>query len=392
MYDKSDDDNHDGKNNDGNDKKGGHPKQKEDQQPHRGFAFATFSSETHRQQAIDAGTVRGSAKPTSKRRHTLYMQPIVRKEDEETAADGQQQQNICFLWKKYRCPYGDNCKFVHEGDGGCANDTAGEGDGEKKKAVQKCFSFKKRGKCKLGDKCPFSHELVVEKNNNEQEQEHDSKKENEKGTKAKSQKDCINWKNKGKCRKGDKCPFRHDASVREKLLAKKKKNGNNPNNEKGNDDDGDANSEYDENGKKRKRDGKLRQSLSLRVFGLNYTTTETDIRSFFEECGTIVEITFPTFEDSGRSKGYCGVLFASPKAVQKAVEKDGQELHGRWLSIQEGKMYLRKWEEAENERRGDGKKSGGVGDGDGDRDGDKEPLVGEFGQKVKKRKKHGFKE
>jgi RNA recognition motif-containing protein len=86
---------------------------------------------------------------------------------------------------------------------------------------------------------------------------------------------------------------------------------------------------------------------------------------------------FPVFEDSGRSKGYCGVLFTSPKATEKACELDGQELHGRWLSVQPGKMYLKQWAEREKTRLEETQA---------------EPEVGEFGQKVKKRKRHGFKD
>jgi RNA recognition motif-containing protein len=139
---------------------------------------------------------------------------------------------------------------------------------------------------------------------------------------------------------------------------------------------------------KRKRQDKVKQTLSIRVFGLNYSTTEQDVKDFFQHCGKIVEITFPTYVDSGRSKGYCGILFASPKAVQKAVqEMNGTELHGRWLSVQEGKMFLRKWEEGERARKEEGR-GGRV---ENEHEIHKEqPLVGEFGQKVKKRKKHGF--
>jgi RNA recognition motif-containing protein len=115
---------------------------------------------------------------------------------------------------------------------------------------------------------------------------------------------------------------------------------------------------------------------------LNYDTTEDDVRDYFKDCGPIVEITFPTFEDSGRSKGYCGVLFQSPKAVAKAVEKDGMELHERWLSVQAGKMYLRQWEQRDNERAEKSKR-----EKEGD---DNKPSVGEYGQKVKRRKTHGY--
>jgi RNA recognition motif-containing protein len=153
---------------------------------------------------------------------------------------------------------------------------------------------------------------------------------------------------------------------------------------------------------------KVKQSLSIRVFGLNYDTTETDVRGHFADCGRIMEVTFPLWEDSGRSKGYCGVLFTSPKAVMRAIELDGMELHGRWLRVQEGKMYLRKWEEAEknNDKRrrhdddnvgrwggdgGSGKRGGGGAPGENTKKFD-EPLVGEYGQRVKRRKKHGYKE
>lgn len=347
------------------------PKSKDDtQQQHRGFAFVTFSSHATRQQAIDAGTVRGSAKPSSKRRHTLYIQPVVR-EEEGAGDDKDANKNICFLWKNFRCPYGDDCKFAHEGEGGCAANKASDGkDGESKNAVQKCFSFKKKGKCKLGDKCPFSHDVIKKSDDAEKKDATDEKNNNKRDE---AQKDCINWKNKGKCRKGDKCPFRHDELVKQKVLTKKGKNNNVSNNNKQGD--------------------KAKQSLSVRVFGLNYDTTKEDIEIFFKDCGKIMEITFPTFDDSDRSKGYCGVLFTSPKAVAKAVEMNGSELHGRWLSIQEGKMFLRKWEEVENERRGG--KGGGADKRSFGEDGGrekKELMVGEFGQKVKKRKKHGYAE
>ena len=84
---------------------------------------------------------------------------------------------------------------------------------------------------------------------------------------------------------------------------------------------------------------------------MNYETTEHHVRQFLEGCGTIVEIQFPRFQDSGRSKGYCGVLFQSPKAVAKALELDGQELQGRWLRIQAGKMLLDLWENREQQQQ-----------------------------------------
>jgi RNA recognition motif-containing protein len=320
-----------------------------DKPPHRGFAFVTMDTIERAQDAIDQKTLRASVKATSKRKYTLYIRPIVRDEKDSGNDDGNSNTNnssgICFLWSESRCPYGEDCKFSHEGEGGCLEKSS---SGAKK---QKCFAFKKKGKCKAGDACPFSHDLKEE-----------PPKKSAPTTVSKGEKDCINWKNKGKCRKGEKCPFRHDPELQKAVLAKKSKASSESN------DDATA--------------GKTRQPISIRIFGLNYDTTEADIRAYLEHCGPIVEITFPTFDDSGRSKGYCGVFFQSPKAVAKAVELDGQELQGRWLRIQSGKMYLRKWGEQQEQQQGRDKRQ--------HTENDDPPRVGEFGQKVKKRKTHGY--
>ena len=314
-----------------------------DEKTHRGFAFVVMSTAVICKEAIEKGTVRGSQKENSKKKHTMYIRPLVREDDGETTStreDGNNevalyQKDLCYLWSKFRCPYGAECKFKHDGKGGCLEKKT---DGKKKK----CFSFRTTGKCKLGDDCPYSHDIKCTKVN---------------VIKEAKEKDCINWKTKGKCRKGENCPYKHDEAVREAFLKKKEKKAASQS-------------------KKRER-SENPQPLSVRVFGLNYETTEEDVREYFRHCGLIREITFPIFEDSGRSKGYCGVLFTSPKATEKACELDGQELHGRWLSVQPGKMYLKQWAEREKTRLEETKT---------------EPEVGEFGQKVKRRKKHGFKD
>ncbi len=92
--------------------------------------------------------------------------------------------------------------------------------------------------------------------------------------------------------------------------------------------------------------------------------------------------------------------------MEKAVALEGKELHGRWLRVQEGKMYLRKWEEAENKKNDIGRWGGGGGSGRGggeegmrgngaeaaDERKSEEPMVGGYVQRVKRRKKHGYKE
>jgi len=285
---------------------GNHYKKEKEEKTHRGFGFVTFKTEQAQQEALKLEKIKGGRKANSKKSHTIYLRPYAQTEEET---------NVCYLWKQHRCPYGDDCKFSHVGPGGTIVTTAIDDPARSKKKKGKCFAFKK-GKCDKGDDCPFSHDFQVDT----------SKKIKADGESIpKSEKDCINWKTKGKCRKQDKCPYKHDPEVQKKALQKlaKKKNPQ----------------EAQEDQKTKER-----QPLSVRVFGLNYETTAQDIRDFFKDCGPIGDVTFPIFEDSGRSKGYCGVWFSSPKAVAKAIELDGQELMGRWLRIQAGKMYLKQWE------------------------------------------------
>ena len=285
------------------------------QQQHRGFGFVTFTTQEQYQTAIDCGTVRGSISAKSHRKYTLYIRPVIRSDDSNnnnyysgsianddnatTSVPKEDERNICFLWTKHRCPYGSNCKFIHVGEGGCSTTTS-NGD-DVVTAVTKTKTKKKK-----------------------HNKDDDNKTTTTKEEKDKSQIDCINYKNKGKCRKGDKCPYRHDANSlrnnkkKQQLLSKQLGEAGETSNTK----------------EETMTTMKKRQSLSIRVFGLNYTTTEQDVHDYFTHCGKIMEITFPTYDDSGRSKGYCGVLFTSPKAVEKAVRglealepKDGYERH-----------------------------------------------------------------
>ena len=141
----------------------------------------------------------------------------------------------------------------------------------------------------------------------------------------------------------DRCGYKHDPEVQKKALEKiarkkrlRQEGGDGP----------------DQSGTKKRR--KEKQPLSVRVFGLNYDTTEADVKEFIESTAghPIKSIVFPRFEDSNRSKGYCGVYFASPKAAKAAVENcDNAELHGRWLRVQTGKsMTIEAWESLHNSK------------------------------------------
>jgi len=305
------------------------------------FGFITVATQAAYDHLLKNHKIlKGGIKPSSKKLYRMYLRPSIDKSSPDSG--------ICYLWKEFRCPYGDECKFQHTGPG----DIKLKPEKSERKKKQKCFQYKKTGKCSRGDACPYVHN---DANDVRQCTEATTPEKTKTTTKPKSEKDCISWKTKGKCKKGETCPYRHDEELQKKALQKKALQKKMKRKQQQTDND---NQQQSKNNDTRKRSKKEKQPLSVRVFGMNYDTVEQDIHDFFRDCGPIVEITFPTFEDSGRSKGYCGVLFQSPKAVQKAIEMDGMELMGRWLSIQAGKMYLKQWDEYHNQHQGG---SGGAG-------------------------------
>jgi RNA recognition motif-containing protein len=111
--------------------------------------------------------------------------------------------NICFLWQKNICPRGDSCKFSHEGPGGCIATSMITGGGKK------CISFRLKGKCSKGDGCPFLHvshnrdttnHSVESLNNNFDEKQ-----------KLSVNNVCFKFSKKGFCRKGEACKYLHAA-------------------------------------------------------------------------------------------------------------------------------------------------------------------------------------
>jgi nucleolin len=137
---------------------------------------------------------------------------------------------------------------------------------------------------------------------------------------------------KGKCSKGDKCPYNHETAEetasRKAASDKKDKKSTKKRKRQENSRPGDSGV-----------DGPNYAPLTVRVFGLSYDSTEEDVRHFFKACGTIMEIDMPLWEDSGRSKGFCELKFLSEENVTRAVALDGDEMQGRWLRIQRGKMF-----------------------------------------------------
>ena len=72
----------------------------------------------------------------------------------------------------------------------------------------------------------------------------------------------------------------------------------------------------------------------LYVGNLPYSTTESDLHDLFSASGTVDSVRIITDRDTGRSRGFGFITFASAEDAAKAVEKaNGTELDGRDLRV-----------------------------------------------------------
>ena len=81
-------------------------------------------------------------------------------------------------------------------------------------------------------------------------------------------------------------------------------------------------------------------SNTVFIEGLPFTSTPSNIRYFFEQhgCSNIVEMRLPTWQDSGRLRGFGHVVFGTSETKRKALEEvNGKELGGRYITVQEAK-------------------------------------------------------
>ncbi|KAF4674742.1 hypothetical protein FOL47_008792 [Perkinsus chesapeaki] len=79
------------------------------------------------------------------------------------------------------------------------------------------------------------------------------------------------------------------------------------------------------------------------VEGLPFSWTEEDIYNHFKECGQILSVRAPKWEDSGRLRGYAHVTLADENAFGEALKLDGSKAWAggsgrqRWLKVTEAK-------------------------------------------------------
>ncbi|MGE5541317.1 MAG: RNA recognition motif domain-containing protein [Bacillota bacterium] len=72
----------------------------------------------------------------------------------------------------------------------------------------------------------------------------------------------------------------------------------------------------------------------LYVGGIPYRTTEDELRTAFEEAGTVTSASIISDRMTGRSRGFGFVEMADEAQAQAAIDRwDGKELDGRMLSV-----------------------------------------------------------
>ena len=72
----------------------------------------------------------------------------------------------------------------------------------------------------------------------------------------------------------------------------------------------------------------------LYVGGIPYRTTEDELRTAFEEAGTVTSVSIIMDRMTGRSRGFGFVEMADEAQAQSAIDRwDGKEMDGRMLSV-----------------------------------------------------------
>jgi RNA recognition motif-containing protein len=79
-------------------------------------------------------------------------------------------------------------------------------------------------------------------------------------------------------------------------------------------------------------------SRKLYVGGLSFETTDTELRTLFEQVGTVDSATIITDRLSGRSKGFGFVEMSTDAAARQAItELNGKTLGERTITVEEAR-------------------------------------------------------
>ena len=100
--------------------------------------------------------------------------------------------------------------------------------------------------------------------------------------------------------------------------------------------------------------------MNLYVGNISFTVTEDDLKSLFEDYGTVSSVKIVKDRDTGQPRGFAFVEMSTAEEGQKAIsELDGKQHEGRNLKVNEARPP----EKRDNNRRPGG--GGGRGFGGG---------------------------
>jgi len=83
-------------------------------------------------------------------------------------------------------------------------------------------------------------------------------------------------------------------------------------------------------------------SKKVYVGNLSFNTNESDVRSAFEQYGTVESVTIITDRDTGRSKGFGFVEMSEEDANKAIAGLSGSQLDGRALTVNEAKPMVKR--------------------------------------------------
>ena len=75
------------------------------------------------------------------------------------------------------------------------------------------------------------------------------------------------------------------------------------------------------------------QQNKLYVGSLPYTIDESQLEEIFSSYGDLDEIKLIRDRDTGRSKGFAFITFATQHAAEKALEQNGKEIDGQTIKV-----------------------------------------------------------
>ncbi|KAJ8765917.1 hypothetical protein K2173_020433 [Erythroxylum novogranatense] len=132
--------------------------------------------------------------------------------------------------------------------------------------------------------------------------------------------------------------LKEDGSIKEAKKSKKKKKKKTKkekkdNIEQDNIDVDDGGVSTVTNGNNESNEVKNEDATKVYVGGIPYYSTEDDIRSFFEGCGTMTGVDCMKFPDSGKFRGIAIITFKTEAAAKRALALDGADMGGFYLKI-----------------------------------------------------------